>query len=235
MISVCMATYNGEKYLKEQIDSILIQLSIEDELIISDDGSMDTTLSILASYNDPRIHYMENKGKHGVVSNFENALKHAVGDYIFLCDQDDIWNYDKVKIVISKLKTNDLVVHDAELIDKDGKSMKKNYYSLMHQGTGFLSNLIKTRFLGCCMAFTKEVKEACLPFPKGIAGHDFWIGIYSILKFKVIFIDDILIKYRRHENNVSFSSEKSKNSLYKKFFLIRLPILFNILIRIFSF
>ena len=81
MISVCMATYNGEKYVRQQVDSILCQLSAEDELIVSDDGSKDDTLAILKSFSDPRVHIFINEGKHGFVGNFSNALSRAKGDY----------------------------------------------------------------------------------------------------------------------------------------------------------
>ena len=95
MISVCMATYNGAQFIKEQIDSILCQLSTEDELIISDDGSTDETLSIINSYKDNRIKVFQHKAAEGsafikATRNFENAMSHAVGDYIFLSDQDDM-------------------------------------------------------------------------------------------------------------------------------------------------
>ena len=104
MISVCIATYNGEKYLRKQLDSILNQLEYNDEVIISDDGSSDETLNIISSYNDKRIHVFHNKGEHGVVKNFENGLNHVLGDYIFLCDQDDIWKSNKVQVVLNELK-----------------------------------------------------------------------------------------------------------------------------------
>ena len=112
MISVCMATYNGEKYIREQIDSILAQLGDKDELIVSDDGSADATLSIVRSFSDPRIKIISNTGKHGTNGNFENALKHAQGDYIFLSDQDDVWLPGKVNICLQALQTAHLVVHD---------------------------------------------------------------------------------------------------------------------------
>lgn len=107
MISVCMATYNGGRFIKEQIDSILPQLSQYDELIVSDDGSTDRTLEIIASYKDERIkvfHHQKTGNKYYPTlkvcystNNFENALKQAKGDYIFLCDQDDIWEKNKVE------------------------------------------------------------------------------------------------------------------------------------------
>lgn len=99
MISVCMATYNGEKYIKEQIDSILKQLGSDDELVISDDGSSDGTIDIILGYHDPRIHLY--KGSfHSPAFNFENALKNATGDFIFLSDQDDIWYDNKVPEIL---------------------------------------------------------------------------------------------------------------------------------------
>ena len=86
-ISVCMATYNGEKYIAEQIRSILPQLSEDDEVIVSDDGSSDATLDIVRSFNDPRIRIVQNELEHGYTKNFENALNHANGDIIFISDQ----------------------------------------------------------------------------------------------------------------------------------------------------
>ena len=100
MISVCMASYNGEKYIKEQIDSILKQLSDEDELVISDDGSTDNTLSVIQSIHDKRIKLIHNQGEHGYSRNFENALKNSKGDYIFLSDQDDVWKDNKVETIL---------------------------------------------------------------------------------------------------------------------------------------
>lgn len=221
MISVCMTTYNGEKYLKEQIDSILPQLSENDELIISDDGSKDNTCAIIEAYKDSRIKLLHNHGKHGFVGNFENALSNSKGDYIFLSDQDDFWNPNKVTKVMSKLQDYSLVIHDAELVDGQGLSLDHTYYETMHHGTSFLMNLWKTRWLGCCMAFKREVLDYCLPFPDKIEGHDYWIGMMGMLKFKYLFMPDVLMCYRRHGSNVSPSGEKSPNSLFYKVFVKR--------------
>lgn len=232
MISVCIATYNGEKYLRTQLESILSQLNNNDEVIVSDDGSNDNTFAIIKSFKDNRIHYYVNDKKHGFVGNFENALNHAIGDYIFLSDQDDIWLSDKVKTILPLFNDYDLIVHDAEIVNGDGISLNKNYFSTLHRGQSFLKNLYKSRFLGCCMAFKKEVRDACLPFPDNIVAHDYWIGMFSLLKFKVGFIDDILLNYRRHGNNVSPSSEKSTYSLFYKLFTKRFILIWNIIKRI---
>lgn len=224
-ISVCMATFNGEKFIREQVMSILPQLGEDDEIIVSDDGSSDETINILNSFQDRRIKIIVNKGRHGVVPNFENALKYSSGDYIFLSDQDDVWKTNKVEVILKQLRQYDLVVHDAEMIDGEGRSLGKTYYSTMHHKKDFISNLWRTRWLGCCMAFRREVLEMCLPFPSTIVAHDYWIGMLGMLKFRYCFIDDILICYRRHGNNTSPSGEKSANSLFYKLVTKRMNML----------
>ena len=116
MISVCIATYNGEKYILEQILSILPQLKENDEIIVSDDSSTDTTLEIIKNINDKRIQIFKNTGNHGVNSNFDNALKRAHGEYIFLSDQDDVWLPGKVDRCLAELRTADLIMHDATIL-----------------------------------------------------------------------------------------------------------------------
>lgn len=226
-----MTTYNGEKYIKEQLESILMQIGHDDELIISDDGSQDHTLDIISSCQDKRIVLLQNQGKRGFVGNFENALSHSKGDVIFLADQDDVWKPNKMEVIKEKLQQYDLVIHDAEMIDGDGHLLGKTYYSTLHHRKDFLSNLWKTRWLGCCMAFRREVLEASLPFPSNIVGHDYWIGMLGMLKFRYCFMDDILICYRRHGNNTSPSGEKSTNSFFYKLITKRLNIAIALLKR----
>ena len=230
MISVCMATYNGEKYIKEQIDSILPQLADGDELVVSDDGSSDNTCDIVRAYGDTRIKLFFNNGYHGYVGNFENALHHAHGDYIFLCDQDDVWHPGKVEVVMRNLQKYDLVTHNAELVDENGVSMGKTYFDCTHKRIGFFSNLLETRHLGCCMAINRKVLNDALPFVSRKRGHDYWIGCVAELKYKVKFIDDVLIFYRRHRNNASSCSSNSKNS-FKAKFLKRLDMAYSLFLR----
>ena len=232
MISVCIAAYNGEKYIREQIFSILSQLNSDDEVIISDDGSKDGTIAILESFHDQRIRIYSNEGTHGFVSNFENALLHAKGDFIFLSDQDDVWKQGKIEKCMKTLSEYDLIVHDAELIDGNGMPLGRNYYDSLHRHTGFIMNLYKTRWLGCCMAFRREVLSICLPFPPKIVAHDYWIGMFGMTKFRYKFMDDILISYRRHGNNLSPSSEKSNTTILYKLFEKRLYTLIEIAKRI---
>ncbi len=219
MISVCMATYNGEKYIKEQLDSILSQLSDNDEVIISDDHSTDDTIKIIESYNDQRIKVFMNNKEKGYTRNFENALEKVSGDIIFLSDQDDIWIDDKVKKSLTLLEDNDLVVSDAQVVDNDLKTLAKSNFELRNVKHGFFNNFIRCRYLGACYAFSKKVLEKSLPFPKNsqYIPHDYWIYMIAISNFKVGVIHEPLIQYRRHNLNTSSGGDKSNNSFFKKF------------------
>ena len=214
IISVCIAAFNGANYIREQVMSVLPQLSEDDEVVVSDDGSTDDTVEILESINDRRIKICQNEGKHGFIWNFENALRKAKGDVIFLCDQDDIWKPEKVKVALQALKDHDIVLHDAEIIDKDGVKTGILYSDGLHKRQGFWSNLWKTRWLGCCMAFRRNVLEYALPFPSHLVGHDGWISVVGLARFDYYYIPDVLMWYRRHGDNASTASERSESSLY---------------------
>lgn len=216
MISVCIPTYNGEKYIRIQLESILLQLAADDEIIISDDSSTDTTTEIIKSYNDPRILLIEHCKFKSPVFNMENALKRAKGDYIFLSDQDDIWNCNKVRITLGHLKNYSIVVSDCNLIDENGKETHSSFFELNGSRSGLLKNLIKNSYLGCCMAFNRKILKAVLPFPAKIAMHDIWIGIVSELIGNPFFTSEKLISYRRHSLNFSPTSQSSNFSIWYK-------------------
>jgi len=215
-ISVCIATYNGEKYIKEQLVSILSQLNEKDEVIISDDSSTDKTISIINSFNDERIIIYQHQKFKSAIFNFENSLKYATGDYIFLADQDDVWMINKVETIKEFLDTYDLVLSDANIIDSEGKVINDSFYLLNSSNNGLLSNIVKNSYLGCTMAFNRKILEKVLPFPKDIPMHDWWIGLIAEVYGKTFFIKDKLISYRRHGNNISYAGEKSKYSFYRK-------------------
>ena len=172
MISVCMPTYNGEKFILQQLRSILSQLQQNDEIIISDDSSTDNTINIIKSFNDKRIVIWENNHFYSPVFNVENALKHAKGDYIFLSDQDDIWVDKKVEKMLKYLSDYDLVISNASIIDSNENVITKSYFSWKNSGKGFWKNFYKNTYIGCNMAFNKKILELALPFPKKIAMHD---------------------------------------------------------------
>jgi glycosyltransferase involved in cell wall biosynthesis len=204
MISVCLATYNGAKYIREQLDSIIYQLDKNDEIIISDDGSSDETLTIIESYNDSRIILYKNSFKN-VVLNFEFVIGKSKGDYIFLADQDDIWHKDKVKCYMDcflKKPNISLLFSDIQIIDKYGIHLDRLFYKNKFSDNLF-KNLFKNNFIGCTMAFTKASKNIILPFPTVIAMHDWWIGGCCKIHGRIFFIDKKLHFYRRHETNAT--------------------------------
>ena len=236
MISVCMATYNGEKYIQQQIESILNQIGNEDELIISDDMSKDRTLDIVKSFNDSRIKIYIHEEEHGFVKNFENALSFAKGDYIFLSDQDDLWMPDKINISLEYLNKYDFVVSDCITINEEEQIISNSRIQDYNIKTGFWRLMIKTRYLGCCMAFNRKVLNAVLPFPKNdyLIEHDLWIASVAECFFRTALINKPLIKYRRHGKNVSSGGNGSGYCLAIKIYrrLYRLKCLIKLKIRL---
>ncbi len=206
MISVVMTSYNGEKYIGEQIRSVLLNLSEEDELIISDDGSKDQTKEILRDYQerDSRIHLYQGPRK-GINANFEFALKKAKGDYIFICDQDDIWEKNKKEEVLKAFSKEQCmaVVHDCRVIDDNEEEIIPSFMAYRGSGSGALKNIAKNSYIGCCMAFRKELLNLIFPIPGKIEMYDQWIGVLADLNGGSFFLKKRLIRYRRHGENAS--------------------------------
>lgn len=229
MISVCIATYNGERFLSEQLMSILPQLSPKDEIIISDDGSQDETIRLIESIKSPQIHLHINDGKRGYTPNFENALRHAKGEYIFLADQDDIWMPNKVSICMRLLQSYSLVISDAVIINEQGIRMGESFFKLRKTRKGLLHTLVRFSFLGCCIAFNREILHRAIPFPTEhlLCTHDNWITLVGMTYYKTIVIDDKLVCYRRHSSNTSAGGMQNSTSIafkikYRLYLLIKL-------------
>jgi len=219
MISVCMATYNGEQYLKAQIDSILCQLGEDDELVISDDHSVDHTKEIILRYDDPRIRYYDNALVKGVTHNFENALMKAKGDIIFLADQDDVWYPEKIMEMTDFMMQGnyDVVTCNCALTDAELNIKRDAYYTTESPlDRSVWGNFKKDLWLGCCMAFRREILDNVLPIPPQLAAHDMWIALYGQLNYHCGYYPKVLQLYRRHPETVSFAGEKSTNSLWYK-------------------
>jgi glycosyltransferase involved in cell wall biosynthesis len=201
--SVCMATCNGELFIAKQLKSILLQDTPVDEIIISDDSSTDNTVEIIRSFADHRIKLLENNTFKNPIFNFENTLKRASGEYIFLADQDDIWDPAKVSVVSKLLETYDLVINDATIIDAADSVLVDSYFKLRNSGPGILRNFYRNTHLGCCMAFNRIILARALPFPVDIPMHDVWLGMIAELHGKTFFCNDRLTFYRKHDANFS--------------------------------
>ena len=220
MISVCIATHNGEKYIKEQLVSILEQIEDSDEIIISDDGSTDNTIELIHSLDDDRIkivtieHSRKNMKPHWYVTkNFENSLKHAKGDMIFLADQDDIWMPNKIEKCIKGIGENIALLHNLRCVDINANSLGYDWYNQKEKFRKYNILMMGHTHQGCALCFKKELLNFILPFPENLYTHDFWIGIIAELKGGLRFLDEDLMKYRIHGNNTSIDA-CNKNTIW---------------------
>lgn len=206
-ISVCMAVYNGEKVIGKQLNSIIIQLRDDDEIIIVDDCSKDATLFQIQQYKDPRIKIYKNSCNLGYIKSFERAIGYAEKDIIFLSDQDDEWFTDKVKKVKDAFfhQNADVVIHNAKVINENREVLKERLFT---KGLG--SNLISRNFLdnnhniGCLMAVKRSILHNLIPFPNSIESHDLWLGLHAdVLRKKIYFLDEILMYWIRWNNSLT--------------------------------
>lgn len=213
-ISVCMATYNGEKYIEIQLKSIINQLSENDEIIIVDDCSTDDTVKMIKLINDYRIKIYFNKINRGHVFSFGRAISLANNDVIFMSDQDDIWLDGRVSIMNKELmKKNTLLVStNTNFINFQGNIIEykvdelqsidsnKNFGNIIGIFTG------KAGYYGCAMVFKKELKEIILPIPKYVESHDLWIALAANLLKSNSHCDANTLSRRVHSNNASIVS-----------------------------
>jgi glycosyltransferase involved in cell wall biosynthesis len=217
MIDVLMATYNGGKYVKEQIESILNQSYEDFRLIISDDCSTDETCKIIKELRkkDKRIILFEQSLNLGVVKNFEFLLEQVTSDYFMFCDQDDIWDKEKIKKSLEKLEQEDadLVYTDLRIIDEnenvvfDSYWKQKGFANKIKKYNNFESLFLNNYITGCTMLvkskFINQTKPHILPLPNGnkYVLHDYWVALIVAEQGKLAYVEEPLINYRQHELN----------------------------------
>ncbi len=209
-ISVVVCTYNGERFISQQIESILNQSMPPDEIIISDDCSTDTTVNIINDYakQNQFIRFFQSEKNLGFIKNFEKAIGLATGEILFLSDQDDIWFYKKIETMITKFIEHEQVVliySDACITDSGLKPTKHTLFerrkNLMLDKTRSACMLISgVGINGCTMAFRSSLKDFIFPIKSGW-GHDHWIAFIAHAVKSVMPIDQPLMYYRRHETN----------------------------------
>ncbi len=214
-ISVCLASYNGERYLCEQVNSILRQLAPGDELLVSDDASTDATLSVLESYGD-RLRVVGRDRAGGVVKNFERVLAAANGDFIVLSDQDDVWLDGRLDLVRERLQAVSLLMMNGIVVDGALSPTGQDVLDFVGFRSGVLHTLAHNGFVGCCMAFRRELLDAALPFPPRILWHDWYIALLGQLLYTVECSEGRTILFRRHGANFSATGRRSPRSLWAK-------------------
>jgi len=208
-ISACMAAYNGGAFVEAQLHSILPQLKPRDEVVIVDDGSTDDTLLRIAKVGDTRIRLLKHEKNAGVVATFEDALRSATGDVLFLCDDDDLWAPTKARRFLEVFDDRpevEVVLSRVSMIDEKDRPMPDSRINRKGRFLpGFWRNLYMNHYQGSAMAIRASLLGRVLPFPvRRSFLHDAWIGTRNeLMGGKVAFLEEDLLYYRRHGNNAS--------------------------------
>lgn len=230
IVSVAMATYNGEKYIIQQIKSILRQSKTIDEIIIVDDNSDDKTVELIKSLNCPLIQVYQNKVNLGYIENFYKAISLTKGDYVFLSDQDDVWEKDKVEkslFVLQKSNINMAVCTGFSLIDQCGNPiMNINDYQInnfVFKKHKHIEDITLRRLAfgnivqGCTYCIKRDVVDVYLKIHNKEVVHDYQLMLLASSMGKVKYLNEPLIKYRLHGNNaIGFSKKKHRIEIPRK-------------------
>ncbi|CAD5993204.1 glycosyltransferase [Agreia sp. COWG] len=203
-----MATYRGEPYVKEQIDSILRQLGDDDELIVVDDASADATVAVVRSIADPRIVLRVHSTNVGYVRTFEEAIGHARGEFIFLSDQDDVWSDGRLDLMLHALQTRLVVAGNYSVLNEAGRMPARRPLRREYDGrtaANIVAVMIGYRpYFGCAMGFRRELTRVLLPFPAVfVESHDLWLALSGIAHRSVAHLPDVVVERRLHEYNVT--------------------------------
>ena len=217
-IDILLATYNGQAYLKELIDSILAQSYQDWQLLIRDDGSLDNTVSIIKSYNRQHPHKIkmitDNFNHLGAKLNFGQLLEHSQADYIMFCDQDDIWLPQKIDVTLNAMRKAEkkypdkpVMIHsDSIVVDANLKKIadsKWAYENILPRKDDDLNRIIVQNVAtGCTIMINRRAKNVSLPIPEDAIMHDWWIAIKVAEHGKIVYIPDKLVLYRQHPDNL---------------------------------
>lgn len=219
MISVAMATCDGQARVEAQLRSILEQLGVDDEVVVADASSRDATPERIEAFADPRVRILRGLPRGRIPSTFEAALRACRGDTVFLSDQDDVWLPGKVESCLAALASSGrpLVVHDARVVDGQGAVLAPSFLDSRGFRPGFWRNLAKPGYLGCAIAFRRSLLDAALPFPRDVPMHDWWLGLVAELHGGTTRLDEALILHVRHGANANFDPGSSPYSAWTKF------------------
>jgi hypothetical protein len=206
-ISVCIATYNGSRFVEEQLRSILDQLGPDDEVMVIDDGSQDDTVTVLRRLSDERVRVHVNERNTGHVTAFEAAIQEARGQLIFLADQDDVWLPGRVRLLSDGLKNRTYVASNWSILGEQsgmhGRPLlasKETSTPWRNIGRLYLGSI---PYFGCAMAFRREALSLLLPFPPMVEAHDHWIALAGNMDGGIEHLPQATVARRLHENNLT--------------------------------
>jgi glycosyltransferase involved in cell wall biosynthesis len=229
-IDILLATYNGQKYLREQVDSILAQSNQDWQLLIRDDASDDDTLSIIkdyvAKYSD-RVKLIEDDGCHlGASLNFQRLLENSAAEYIMFSDQDDVWLPLKIEATLNLMKSTEkecpnkpILVHtDLIVVDSRLNTIAKSTWKYQGISPEIGNDPNKVIFqnvaTGCTIMINRKAKTISLPIPKEAVMHDWWLAINVAKYGKIVYVPDQLVLYRQHSNNLVGAKQAPKITIW---------------------
>lgn len=235
MIDILMAVYNGERYIRQQLDSIINQSYKNWRLIIRDDGSTDATMSIIGEYEkkySEKIIIIDDSEKTGgAKNNFFKLIMAAESDYMMLADQDDVWGYNKVMNAYVYIKKAERVIGcekpilcygDLQVVDSDLKLINASMAAMQKldmRKRQFKDYLVQNNVSGCTTIFNKKLKQLCTEMPKAAIMHDWWLALIASAFGKVCFMREVEILYRQHgDNTEGVKNLKSIKYMIRKFF-----------------
>ena len=221
MISVALCTYNGERFVGQQIESILVQTIQDFEIIVSDDNSKDNTIEILKSYSvkDKRIKIITNEQNVGFKKNFERAISKCKGEYIALCDQDDIWLPNHLEVLLHIIGDKPMACGDALFIDEKDQSLNIKLSQREHLeylpapgiDQAYTIAFYRSAFQGASMLLKREFCSQCMPIPEKVEFHDLWFCLLSCFHGGFSYTYELVNHYRMHSKNVTGYHIKPKN------------------------
>lgn len=227
MISIALASYNGEKYIREQLYSILNQTIQDFEVIICDDCSNDNTWNIIEEYanNDARFRCYKNDENLGLIKNFEKAISLCEGEYVALCDQDDIWLLNHLEELLRIIGDKAIACANAELIDAEGKLLNITLDKIEGLHTEVNNDIDRAfrvifyanPFQGASMLIRKDFFEVALPIPESVKYHDAWFAALSCFSGGLNYSREIIILYRQHQTNVTVNYKKNWRNFIRYF------------------
>lgn len=229
LVSIAVCTYNGDRFLSEQLDSLLAQSYNNIEIIVTDDCSTDNTWGILQDYagKDARLKHHINEHNLGHTLNFEKAISLCKGEYIALSDQDDIWETDKIATLMKNVGDAMLIYHNSDFIDEQDQRIGNSSMASKHRmydGESCLPVILGNNIHGHAMLFSGKLKDHLFPFDKGFS-HDWAIAFAAFNLGSVKYLDKILVHYRQHQYAVTdFLEQRKKGAHASKHGLERLGV-----------
>lgn len=226
LISIAMATYNGDKYLSTQLNSILTQTYTNIEIIIVDDASTDKTIQIICEYQlkyNNRIKLIQNQSNLGVVRSFSKAIDTCVGEFIALSDQDDIWFTDKLSLLINNIGEALLIHSDAIVVKDNGEliSCSHRRYSRLNSSKYFVDYLLGNNVTGCCAMFRRSFWEQIRPIPEDFYVHDHYLALMTSFYHGIKYYPKPLVYYRQHVSNTIGAKTKDYGVFIKQLHKIK--------------